>query len=103
MSKWIKRSLKYSILLALSRFFGLQRVMELPPEKAKKLFAKAYKGVVIPNMKDDELNITTEDVKGSTCVWYKHKNKCERACIYIVGGGMLKYPKPSQAKEVLSL
>lgn len=102
-SKEVKRSLKYSILLALSRFFGLQKVMELPPEKAKKLFAKAYKGVVIPDMKDDELNITTEDVKGSTCVWYKHKNKCERACIYIVGGGMLKYPKPSQAKEVLSL
>ena len=45
-----KRTLKYRFLLALCRLFKLQRIMELPPEKAKKLFAKAYKGVQIPKM-----------------------------------------------------
>lgn len=38
-------SAKYRFLLTLCRLFKLQKVMELPPEKAKKLFAKAYKGV----------------------------------------------------------
>jgi acetyl esterase/lipase len=77
--------------------------MELPPEKAKKLFAKAYKGVQIPKLSDDDFTIWTESVLGSTCLWYRHKTKCNRVCIYLVGGGMLKYPKPSQAKEVLKI
>ncbi len=87
-SKEVKRSIKYTILLALCRFFGLQKIMELPPQKAKQLFARAYKGVVIPDMKNDELNISTEDIKGSTCLWYRHKDKCDRACVYLIGGGM---------------
>ena len=98
-----KRSLKYRILLWVCHFFRLQRVMELPPEKAQKLFRKAYKGVVIPKMHDDLIDIKTEQVLGSTCLWYRYKKGNDRACIYLIGGGMLKYPKPGQAKEVLQL
>ena len=99
----MQRSLKYRILLGLCRLFRLQRVMELPPEKAQKLFRKAYNGVVIPEMHDDSIDINTEQILGSTCLWYRHKNGNDRACIYLIGGGMLKYPKPGQAKEVLEL
>lgn len=96
-------SAKYRFLLTLCRLFKLQRVMELPPEKAKKLFAKVYKGVQIPKLNDEEIVTNTESVMGSTCLWYRHKARCERVCIYLVGGGMLKYPTPSQAKEVLQI
>ena len=99
----MQRSLKYRILLWLCRLFRLQRIMELPPEKAQRLFRKAYKGVVIPEMHDDIIDIKDEQVLGSTCLWYRHKSGNDRACIYLVGGGMLKYPKPGQAKEVLDL
>ena len=77
--------------------------MELPPEKAKKLFAKTYKGVQIPKLTDDGFDISTQSVMGSTCLWYHHKKRCERVCIYLIGGGMLKYPKPAQAREVLKI
>jgi hypothetical protein len=40
--------------------------MELPPEKAQKLFRKAYKGVVIPKMYDEQIGIKEEKVLGST-------------------------------------
>jgi acetyl esterase/lipase len=96
-------TLKYRILLKLCRLFRLQRVMELPPDKAQKLFRKSYKGVVIPKMSDPGIKISTTKINGSTCLWYKHKNSNRRLCIYLIGGGMLKYPKPSQAKEVLGL
>ena len=86
----MKRSLKYRILLGLCRLFRLQRIMELPPEKAQRLFRKAYKGVVIPEMHDDIIDINDEQVLGSTCLWYRHKSGNDRACIYLVGGGMLK-------------
>ncbi len=97
------RSLKYTVLLGLCRLFRLQRIMELPPEKAQKLFRKAYKGVVIPEMHDDRINIKEEQILRSACLWYRYKKGNDRACIYLVGGGMLKYPKPGQAKEVLGL
>jgi acetyl esterase/lipase len=99
----MKKSLKYRILLRLCHFFRLQRVMELPPDKAQKLFRKAYKGVVIPKMHDDQIDIKTEQILGSSCLWYRYKQGNDRACIYLIGGGMLKYPKPGQAKEVLRL
>ncbi len=53
----MQRSLKYRILLGLCRLFRLQRVMELPPEKAPKLFRKAYKGVIIPEMHDEQIDM----------------------------------------------
>ncbi|ADL36389.1 hydrolase alpha/beta fold family (plasmid) [Butyrivibrio proteoclasticus B316] len=99
----IQRSFKYKFLLGLCRLVRLQRVMELPPEKAQKLFRKAYKGVVIPKMHDEQFDIKAEQILGSTCLWYRDKKKNDRACIYLIGGGMLNYPKPAQAKEVLKL
>ena len=102
MSK-IQRSLKYNVLLSLCKLFKTQRIMELPPKKAQKLFGKTYKGVVIPELHDDRIDIRTERVLGSTCLFYRHKKGNNRACIYMIGGGMLKYPSPKQAKEVLEL
>ena len=61
----MKKSLKYRILLRLCHFFRLQRVMELPPDKAQKLFRKAYKGVVIPKMHDDQ-----DRYKDGTDTWF---------------------------------
>ncbi len=97
------KSIKYTVLLGLCRLFRLQRIMELPPEKAKKLFGRWYKEAVIPQIQDDRVDIKAEPILGSTCLWYRHKEGNDRACIYIIGGGMLKYPKPGQAKEVLEL
>ena len=98
-----RRSIRYSVILGLCKLVRLQRVMELPPEKARKLFSKKYKGVVIPKMKDKEIETDTGSVNGSTVLWYHHKKSNDRICIYLIGGGMLKYPTPSQAKEVLCL
>ena len=99
----IQKSFKYRFLLGLCSLFRLQKIMELPPPKAQKLFRKAYKGVVIPKIHDDQIDIKAEQVLGSTCLWYRNNKGNDRACIYIVGGGMLKYPKPGQAKEVLGI
>ncbi|MCR5273136.1 MAG: alpha/beta hydrolase, partial [Lachnospiraceae bacterium] len=62
-----------------------------------------YRGVVIPKMRDDRIDINTESVHGSACLWYRYKNKNDRVCIYLVGGGMLKYPGVRQAREVLDI
>lgn len=99
----MKKSVKYAFILGLCKLFKIQRVMELPPEKAKKLFAKKYRGVVIPNLTNSKVETETESINGSTMLWYRHPEHPGKACVYLIGGGMLKYPSPSQTKEVLSL
>jgi monoterpene epsilon-lactone hydrolase len=99
----MKKSFKYRILLGLCRLFRTQRIMELPPNKIQKLFGKSFNGAIIPKMDSDLIDIGEDIVLGSTCLWYRNKKCNDRACIYLVGGGMLHYPKPRMAKEVMIL
>ena len=77
--------------------------MTVPAAKAQRIFKKAYKGENIPAMSDPDLRITVGKVKGSAVVYYKHKKPCERLAIYLVGGGLLKYPQPAQARSLIGL
>ena len=98
-----KRSLKYRILLPLVRLSPAKKLMASPPEKTQKLFRKAYKGVQIPKLSDGEMSIHEKTVAGSTVLAIRHRKSTGRAGVYLVGGGMLKYPQPDQAEEVLQL
>ena len=73
------------------------------PEKTQKLFRKVYKSADIPTMSDPVLLIQQKEVAGSKVLYARHKKKADRVGIYLVGGGMLKYPKPGQAKEIVKL
>ena len=43
------------------------------------------------------------EVKEQAVLYYRHRKETDRVGIYLVGGGMLKYPKPSQAGGLVSL
>lgn len=77
------KSFKYKILLGLCRLFRTQRIMELPPSKIQKLFGKSFSGVIIPKMDSDLIDIDEDTVLESTCLWYHHKKRSNRACIYL--------------------
>ena len=97
------RSLKYKILLSAFRVLPVKKLMAGSTEKTQKLFRKAYKGADIPTLRDPALMILQKEVAGSKVLYARHKKKADRAGIYLVGGGMLKYPKPGQAKEIVKL
>ena len=99
----MKKSLKYRILLKAFKIVPVKSIMAQPAAKTQKLFKKADKGVNIPKLQDIELSISRGKIKGSDVLYVKHKKDTDKLMIYLVGGGMLKYPKPSQAKEVVSL
>ena len=99
----MKKSLKYRFLLSVFRLLPAKRIMAAPKEKAQKLFRRAYKGENVPELTDPELEISRRKVNGATVLVYKHKKASDRIGIYLVGGGMLKYPQPGQAKEVMQL
>lgn len=99
----MKKSLKYRMLLTAFKIVPAKKVMAQPAEKTQKLFKKANKGIVIPDFNNPELAISKGEVDGSTVLYVKHKKETDKLMIYLVGGGMLKYPKPSQAREVVNL
>ena len=99
----MKKSLKYRFLLKVVRLLHAKRIMAASKEKAQKLFRKAYKGENIPELTDPDLNIGQDKINGATVLVYQHKKASDRIGIYLVGGGMLKYPQPGQAKEVAQL
>lgn len=98
-----KKSLKYKILLSAFQVLPVKKIMAGSPEKTQKLFRRAYKGADIPTLRDPELLIQQKKVAGSKVLCALHKEKSNRVGIYLVGGGMLKYPKPNQAKEIVKL
>lgn len=98
-----KKSLKYKILLSAFQVLPVKKLMAGSPEKTQKLFRRAYKGADIPTLRDPALLIQQKEVAGSKVLCALHKEKSNRVGIYLVGGGMLKYPKPNQAKEIVKL
>ena len=98
-----KRSLKYRMLLKAFGIVPAKKIMAQPAEKTQKLFSKAYKGEDIPVIHDSDLSVSKGTVAGSVVLYIQPKQKTDKLMIYLVGGGMLKYPKPSQVKEVIGL
>ena len=98
-----KKTLKYRALLKAFRLLPAKKIMASPPEKAQRLFRLAYKGENIPKLYDDAMTIKQLKIAGSSVLYYKLRQPTERLVIYLVGGGMLKYPQPAQAKELVGL
>lgn len=96
-------SVKYTLIKKIFRLMHMQKFMAEPYEKLQKKFKTADAVPDIPKLSDPELDFEIFQVQGQPVLHVKHKKPVESACIYVVGGGMLKYPKPAQAKEQIRL
>lgn len=96
-------SLKYSIIKTMFHIIPIQKVMAKPYDELLKTFHTAEAKPSIPELKDPEFTFQTHKVDNFPVLKISHKKKTDYVCIYVAGGGMLKYPKPSQAKELVPL
>lgn len=96
-------SLKYTIIKKLFHIIPMQKVMAKPYDELLKTFHTAGAKPSIPQLNDPELSFQTHRIGESPVLEISHKQKSEYLCIYVAGGGMLKYPKPSQTKELIPL
>ena len=103
MSNMPQKALKYRILLQAFRSLPVKRIMASPTEKTQRIFRLAWKGENIPKLHDDAMEIKRLKIAGSSVLYYKLKQPAERLAIYLVGGGMLKYPQPAQAQALIGL
>ena len=96
-------SLKYTIIKTLFHIIPIQQMMAKPYDELMKMFHTAEAKPSIPQLKDPEFTYQTHRIENYPVLEISHKKKTDYVCIYVAGGGMLKYPKPSQAKGLLSL
>ena len=95
-------SVKYEILKRLVKIIGLKNMWagksaEEIIEQKKKDNAKNY----IPDLSDPEFEISRISVMGFTVLKMKHKNRVDRANLFIIGGGMVMAPRPDAIKKAL--
>lgn len=96
-------SLKYSIIKTMFHIIPIQKVMAKPYDELLKTFHTAEAKPSIPELKDPKFTFQTHKVDNFPVLEISHKKKTDYVCIYVAGGGMLKYPKPSQAKQLVPL
>ena len=96
-------SVKYTMLKAVFRILPVQQMMAKPYEELLKLFKTAEAKPKIPRLQDPDFMAETYLVEEFPVLTISHKKKTDFVCIYVAGGGMLKYPKPSQAKSMIEL
>ena len=96
-------SVQYAVLKKAARLLNFQKIMAQPYDKLQHTFHTTTAVPNIPNMRDPELTVETRTLCGQPVLYVKHKKPARAVCVYVVGGGMLKYPKTSQAKEQLTL
>lgn len=97
------KTMKYRLLLKVFRLLPVKKIMASPTEKTQRIFRLAYKGENIPKLHDGAMTIKRMKIADSSVLYYKLKQPTDRLAIYLVGGGMLKYPQPVQAEELIGL
>ncbi|MDO4333773.1 MAG: alpha/beta hydrolase [Eubacteriales bacterium] len=82
-------------------FINFQKIMAQPYDKLQKVFKTGKGQPDIPKLSDPELDFSVFKVNDFPVLYVKHKKPVQGVCIYVAGGGMLKYPKKAQAKEMV--
>lgn len=94
-------SLKYAILKSVFRILGMQKRMGRPYMELVRSFGSEKAVPKIPRMKKDGFDFETVTVTGHPVFLIKHRKKSSLLCVFVVGGGMLEYPSPSQVRSAL--
>ena len=96
-------SAKYTLVKGLSQLVNFQKIMAQPYDALQKTFHTTEAVPKIPALQEPDFLVETLTICGQPVLHIQHKKPVEKVCVYVVGGGMLKYPKPKQAKEQLTL
>ena len=96
-------SAKYTLLKVIAKILRLQNMMKKPYSQLQKKFKTQTAYPVIPECIEEDLDLSTFKVGVNPVLHVKHKAPAEQVCIYLIGGGMVKYPKKDEVKEQIKL
>lgn len=95
-------SLKYEVLKRLVKVLGLKRMWtgksteELLEDRRRRNARNR-----IPVLKDDAFAISQIEIMGCPVIRMIHKQRTDRANLFLIGGGMISAPRPGAVKKTL--
>ncbi len=99
----MKLSLKYRVLRACMKAAGVKKRLSGSKEELLKMAEADAAKKKIPQLKSPDLDITVRKFEGEDVVCMNHKQKTEHVCIFLIGGGMIKYPRPDALKKAMKI
>ena len=96
-------SLTYEILKRAVKLSGLKKSMEMDSSEIIEVMNRRNAKNRIPDLKDQDFDIERILCDGYPVVVMKHKEKTEKACLFLIGGGMVKWPNPASLKKALRI
>lgn len=95
-------TLKYEILKRIVKAANIKKKWTaMSTEEFLENRRKQNSRIRIPDLSDPEFDITQIKVGGSTVLKFIHKEKKDRANLFIIGGGMVMSPRPGSVKKAL--
>ena len=95
-------TLKYRILKEIVKAVNIKRMWTgMSVEELLDSRRKANARMGIPELKDDAFVITRTAVMGFPVLKMIHKKTTDRACLFIIGGGMITPPRPGAVRKAL--
>lgn len=82
---------------------GLRKDYTGTPEEIMKRAKRINAHRPVPKIVDPKIKVQILDVMGFKVVWLRHKKKKDRATLYIIGGGMVKAPRPTEIRKAVIL
>jgi len=95
-------SVKYEILKKLVRTMGMKK--RWTAKSADELLAYKRKQNAknrIPNLHDRDILVTRMEIMGFPVLRMTHRQKTDRANLFLIGGGMVSPPRPASIKKAL--
>ena len=94
-------SIKYRILKKLFRLINFKRIFGKPNDQLIKEARKLNRKNHIPDLQDDDFEFRTIKIDNCPVLVMKHKAETDRACLFLIGGGMIHSPSARNIRRAL--
>ncbi len=96
-------SIKYELIKFVARACGFKNWGNKSPEELIK-YMKGYNAKnSIPDIQDSEFDIDRIEIMGCPVIRMIHKHKTDKANLFLIGGGMVRAPRPASIKKALKI
>jgi len=93
-------SLKYEFLKCAVKAVGLKKKwIGKSAEDLIEARRRSNSKITVPKLKDNAFDISTADVMGFQVLQMIHRQKTEKANLFLIGGGMISAPRPGAVKK----
>ena len=96
-------SFKYRFLKSIIKASGFKKIFAKQEEELLAMARKKKAKVRIPKLSHPDVIYEIKDFEGEKVVVIKHRVKSEKACLFLIGGGMIMSPRPAAIKKSMKI